>query len=76
MHANNEVGTIQPIEEISRIARERGVLIHTDAAQTVGMIPTRVDELGVDLLSVVGDKFYAPRASARCTSGEGWYSSR
>ncbi len=61
MHANNEVGTIQPIEEIARIARERGVLMHTDAAQSVGKIPTQVAELGVDLLSVAGHKLYAPK---------------
>jgi cysteine desulfurase len=61
MHANNEVGTIQPIREIARIARERGVLMHTDAAQSVGKIPARVDDLGVDLLSVAGHKLYAPK---------------
>jgi len=61
MHANNEVGTIQPIAEIGRIAHERGILFHTDAAQSVGKIPARVDELGVDLLSVAGHKVYAPK---------------
>jgi cysteine desulfurase len=61
MHANGEVGAIQPIEVCARIARDRGVLFHTDAAQTVGKIPTRVDELGIDLLTVVGHKFYAPK---------------
>src|SRR4029453_2966594 len=50
MHANNEVGTIQPIEACARIAREHGIPFHTDAAQSVGKIATRVDELGVDLL--------------------------
>jgi len=61
MHANNEVGTIQPIEACARIARAHGVLFHTDAAQSVGKIPTRVDELGVDLLSIAGHKLYAPK---------------
>jgi len=61
MHANNEVGTIEPIPEIGRIAREAGIPFHTDAAQTVGKIPARVGDLGVDLLSVAGHKVYAPK---------------
>ena len=61
MHANNEVGTLQPVEEISRIARSRSILLHTDAAQSVGKIPVKVDELGVDFLSVAGHKLYAPK---------------
>lgn len=61
MHANNEVGTIQPIADIARIGRERGVLFHTDAAQSVGKIPTKVADLGADLLSVAGHKLYAPK---------------
>jgi cysteine desulfurase len=61
MHANNEVGTVEPITEIAKIAREEGILFHTDAAQTVGKIPARVDDLGVDLLSVAGHKIYAPK---------------
>ncbi len=61
MHANNEVGTIQPIEEISKIARKHGIIFHTDAAQSVGKIETKVDELGVDLLSIAGHKIYAPK---------------
>jgi len=61
MHANNEVGTIQPIADISRITRARGVLLHTDAAQSLGKIPTRVSELGVDFLSLAGHKVYATK---------------
>jgi cysteine desulfurase len=61
MHANNETGTIQPIEACARISREHGVLFHTDAAQSIGKIPTHVDELGVDLLSIAGHKAYAPK---------------
>jgi cysteine desulfurase len=61
MHANNEVGTIQPIEECAAIAREHGIPFHTDAAQSVGKIATRVDDLGVDLLTIAGHKLYAPK---------------
>ena len=61
MHANNEVGTIEPIAEIGRIARDAGVLFHTDAAQSVGKIPVSVGELNVDFLSVAGHKLYAPK---------------
>jgi cysteine desulfurase len=61
MHANNEVGTLQPIAEISRIAHDHGVLVHTDAAQSVGKVPTLVDDLGVDFLSLAGHKVYAPK---------------
>jgi cysteine desulfurase len=61
MHANNEVGTVEPITEISAVTRDAGALLHTDAAQSVGKIPTRVDDLGVDLLSIAGHKAYAPK---------------
>lgn len=61
MHANNETGTIEPIREIAQIAHREGVLVHTDAAQSVGKIPVHVDELGVDLLSIAGHKLYAPK---------------
>ena len=60
MHANNEVGTIQPICELARLAHSRGALFHTDAAQSVGKIPVNVLQLEVDLLSVAGHKVYAP----------------
>ena len=65
MHANNEVGTIQPIDECARIAHDHGVLFHTDAAQSVGKVPTRINELGVDLLSVAGHKAVCAQGSGR-----------
>jgi len=61
MHANNEVGSVQMLREIAGICHERDVLIHSDAAQTVGKVRTKVDELDVDLLSVAGHKLYAPK---------------
>ena len=61
MHANNETGAIQPVEAVAAIAREHGIRFHTDAAQSVGKITTRVDDLGVDLLTVAGHKLYAPK---------------
>ena len=61
MHANNEVGTILPIAEIAEVAHRHGVLVHSDCAQSVGKIPVKVDDLGVDLLSVAGHKLYAPK---------------
>ena len=61
MHANNEVGTIEPIKEISEIAHSHNIILHTDAAQSIGKILVRVDDLGVDLLSIAGHKLYAPK---------------
>jgi len=61
MHANNQVGTIEPVEEIGKIAREAGVCFHTDAVQTLGHIPVNVDKLKVDLLAISAHKFYGPK---------------
>jgi cysteine desulfurase len=61
MHANNEIGTIEPIAEIGRIAREAGIYFHTDAVQTVGRIPVNVDDLGIDLLAMSAHKLYGPK---------------
>jgi len=61
IYANNEVGTIQPIEEIGRITREKGVLFHTDAVQSVGNLPVNVESMSVDLLAISAHKFYGPK---------------
>ncbi len=71
MYANNETGTIQPIAELAALTRRHGALFHTDAAQAVGKIPVDVRTLGVDLLTVVGHKMYAPKGIAALYMGPG-----
>jgi cysteine desulfurase len=61
MHSNNEVGTLMPVKEIAAVCRDRGVLVHTDCAQSLGKVAVDVTELGVDLLTVAGHKLYAPK---------------
>jgi cysteine desulfurase len=71
MHANNETGVLQPVEEIAALAKKRGIVFHTDAVQTAGKIPRRLCELGADLISISGHKFYGPKGVAALFIREG-----
>jgi cysteine desulfurase len=71
MHANNETGVIQPVEEIAELAKKRGIVFHTDAVQTAGKIPRRLCELGPDLISISAHKFYGPKGTAALFIREG-----
>ena len=71
MHANNELGTLQPIAEIAKIAREAGVLFHADGVQALGKTPVDVQALGVDLYTISGHKIYAPKGSGRALRAQG-----
>jgi cysteine desulfurase len=71
MHANNETGVFQPVEETAALAKKRGILFHMDAVQTAGKIPRRLCELGADLISISGHKFYGPKGTAALYIREG-----
>jgi cysteine desulfurase len=71
MYANNEVGTLQPISEISALAKKHGIALHSDCAQAVGKVPVDIQELGVDLLTVAGHKFYGPKGIGALYIGKG-----
>jgi cysteine desulfurase len=71
MLANNEIGTIQDVAAVARLAKAAGAWVHTDAVQAAGKIPVNVDQLGVDYLTMSAHKIYGPKASAPSTSGRG-----